>query len=67
MPTRFRRYDSEQPLLPPPDLREWLPDNHLALHIRDIVERLDLSAFYVPYAEDGWRNMPIFCQTAPAY
>ena len=29
MPTRFRRYDSEQPLLPPPDLREWLPDNHL--------------------------------------
>ena len=67
MPTRFRRYDSEQPLLPPPNLREWLPDNHLALHIRDIVERLDLSAFYVPYAGDGWRNMPIFRQTAPAY
>ena len=34
MPTRFRRYDSEQPLLPPPNLREWLPDSHLALHIR---------------------------------
>ena len=58
MPTRFRRYDPEQPLLLPPDLREWLPDNHLAHHIRDIVERLNLSAFYVPYAGDGRRNMP---------
>ena len=58
MPTRFRRYDPEQPLLLPPDLREWLPDNHLAHHIRDIVERLDLSAFYAPYAGDGRRNMP---------
>ena len=38
MPTRFRRYDPEQPLLLPPDLREWLSDNHLAHHIRDIVE-----------------------------
>ena len=38
MPTRFRRYDSEQPLLLSPNLREWLPDNHLVHHIRDIVE-----------------------------
>ena len=52
MPTRFRCYDPEQPLLLLPDLREWLSDNHLAHHIREIVERLDLSAFYVPYAGD---------------
>ena len=26
MPTRFRRYDPEQPLLLPPDLREWLSE-----------------------------------------
>ena len=58
MPTRFRRYDPEQPLLLPTDLREGLPDNHLAHHIRDIVERLDLSVFYVPYAGDGRRDMP---------
>ncbi len=47
MPIRFRRYDPEQPLLLPSDLREWLPDNHLAHHFRDIVERLNLSAFQI--------------------
>ena len=58
MPTSFRSYAPDQPLLLPPNLREWLPDNHLAHLIRDIVEQLDLSAFYARYGGNGRRNMP---------
>jgi hypothetical protein len=31
----------------PPDLREWLPQNHLVYFIVDIIERLDVSRFKV--------------------
>src|SRR5207249_10674710 len=31
----FRPYDLDQRLLLPPDLREWLPDDHLALFVSD--------------------------------
>ena len=58
MATTFRRYAPEQSLLLPPDLREWLPEGHLAHHISDLVDGLDLTAFYAPYAGDGRRNMP---------
>ncbi len=34
MPTTFRRYEPDQMLLPPTDLREWLPDGRLALSVR---------------------------------
>ena len=37
-------YDIEQRLLLPPDLREWLPEGHLALFLLDVVGELDLSA-----------------------
>ena len=36
-------YEPEKPLLLPPDLREWLPENHLALFISDVVDTLDLT------------------------
>lgn len=42
----YRDYDLNQPLLLSPDLREWLPDKHLALLIADALDELDLSAFY---------------------
>ena len=58
MPTTFRPYEPNQILLLPPDLHEWVPAGHLAHHIRDLVDALDLSAFYVPYAGDGRRNAP---------
>ena len=38
------RYDPEQQLLMPPDMREWLPEGHLALFVSDVVDELDLSA-----------------------
>ena len=58
MPTTFRPYQPDQQLLVSPDLREWLAPGHLAHHISDLVDALELSAFYAPYAGDGRRNAP---------
>ena len=44
MPTRFRRYDSEQPLLPPPDLREWLHAGSIPASIAEIPFRIKSRA-----------------------
>jgi transposase len=48
----FRSYDLNQRLLLPADLREWLPDEHLALYVSDVVEQLDLSEILNSYEED---------------
>ena len=53
MPTTFRPYQPDQTLLLPPSLREWLPEGHLADHVSDLVDGLDLAAFYAPYEGDG--------------
>ena len=58
MSTTFRPYAPDQSLLLPPDVREWLPEGHLAHHVGDLVDGLDLTAFYVPYEGDGRRNAP---------
>ena len=58
MPTTFRAYQPNQPLLLPPDLQEWVPPGHLAHHVSDVVDALDLTAFYAPYEGDGRRNAP---------
>lgn len=58
MPTRFRPYAPDQDLLLPVSLQEWLPEDHIAYFIGEVVEELDLSAFYAPYEGDGRRKMP---------
>ena len=58
MPTTFRAYQPDQPLLLPPDLQEWVPPGHLAHHVSDVVDALDLTAFYAPDEGDGRRNAP---------
>jgi len=58
MPTTFRPYQPDQALLLAPSLREWLPEGHLADHVSDLVDGLDLSAFYAPYEGDGRRKSP---------
>ena len=58
MPTTYRPYQPEQPLLLPPDLQEWVPPGHHAHHVSDVVDALDLTAFYAPYEGDGRRNAP---------
>jgi transposase len=47
---RFRPYDPNAPLPLPVDLREWLPEDHLAYVISDVVDNtLDLSEIYRYY------------------
>ena len=58
MGTKFRPYDPDQILMLPPDLRDWLPEGHLAHHVSDLVDAVKLSAFYAPYEGDGRRNAP---------
>jgi len=53
MPQNFIGCDREQELLLPPNLREWLPSEHLAWLVLDAVEEMDLSAFYASYRHDG--------------
>ena len=58
MSTTFRPYQPDQLLLLAPDLQEWLPAGHLAHHVSDLVDSLELSALYAPYEGDGRRNSP---------
>lgn len=58
MPTTFRPYRPDQHLLLPPDLRSWLPEGHLAHHISDVVDGMDLVGFYRRYEGDGRRCSP---------
>lgn len=58
MPTRFRPYHPDQGLLLPPDVRDWLSEGHLAVHVSDLVDELDLTPFYAPYEGDGRRKSP---------
>ena len=58
MSTTFRPYVPDQSLLLPPDVREWLPEGHLAHHVSDLVDGLDLTAFYALDEGDGRRNAP---------
>lgn len=37
----------------PPDVRDWLPEGHLAWFVIDAVKGMDLSAFYAAYRLDG--------------
>jgi transposase len=46
----FRPYDPEQVFLMPASMREWLPSDHLAYFISDVVDHLDLSAIMERYA-----------------
>ena len=54
MPQNFIECDREQELLLPPNMRDWLPDDHLAWFVADAVEEMDLKAFYDAYRQDGW-------------
>jgi transposase len=48
----FRRYDQDQPMLLAPDLRDWLPADHSARWVDDLVENgLDLAPFYDDYTQ----------------
>ena len=54
----FRSYDMNQQLLLPPDLRQWLRPDHMALYVSDVVESLDLSGILKVYEEGDGRGRP---------
>jgi transposase len=57
MAKTYRPYVPEQDLLLPPSLRDWLPDDHLAYFVSDLVDQLDVSAITAVY-EDEERGQP---------
>src|SRR6266540_3403032 len=54
MSQNFLPCGRDQQLLMPTDLREWLPEDHLAWFVLDAVSELDLEPFYAAYRDDGW-------------
>jgi transposase len=53
MAYNFLRGDRDQPFLLPPDLRDWLPADHLAWFVLEVVDQLDLNLFLRAYRADG--------------
>ena len=55
---RFREYNPNQDFLLPPSLREWLPSDHLANFISDVVDTLDLSEITNAYDKSQGGQAP---------
>ena len=51
--TNFRPVDRATPFLLPPSVEDWLPKDHLARFVVDIVDQLDLSALTRQYRGAG--------------
>jgi hypothetical protein len=53
MAYNFLACDRNQAFLLPPDLRDWLPANHLTWFVLDVVDQLDPGPFLKAYRADG--------------
>ena len=49
----FRGGDRDQQFLLAPSVRDWLPEDHLAWFVIDVVDEFDLDGFYGRYRDDG--------------
>lgn len=58
MSTRFVSIDRNTPLLLPPDLRDWIPADHLAHFVIDAVEAIDLREVRVNTRGTGDAQYP---------
>lgn len=58
MPARFVNIDHDTPLLLPPDLRQWVPADHLVHFIMDAVGELDLRGAQVNERGTGDAQYP---------
>jgi transposase len=52
MSKRYRPYQPNQCYLVPQSPDEWLPEDHLARFVSDIVDALDLSGIYAFYEKE---------------
>jgi transposase len=58
MAARFVNIDHDTPLLLCPNIREWVPKDHLVHFIMEAVEELDLSAARVNHRGTGDKQYP---------
>ncbi len=58
MAKKYRKYDPDQSLLLSPNLSDWLPDDHLAKFIDEVVDELDLSPIFEYYEQEERGNPP---------
>lgn len=49
----FASVDRDQLMLLPPSVSDWLPEDHLAWFVLDVVDELNLSEFLSSYRADG--------------
>jgi transposase len=60
MNKRFRVCSLDQEFLLPPSLQDWLPEDHLARFIGDVMNELDLSAIYAEYERKDGRGLSAY-------
>jgi len=60
MSKQFRNCDLNQALLLPPSLQDWLPEEHVARFVADVVDTLDLSEFYRKHEERDGRGQAAY-------
>jgi len=60
MNKRFRACSLDQPFLLPPSLQDWLPEDHLARFIADVMNELDLSAIDAEYHRKDGRGLSAY-------
>jgi len=53
MSARFKAVDRETPYLLPPSVQDWLPEQHLARFVVEVVSKLDLHELKMPYTGVG--------------
>jgi hypothetical protein len=53
MAQNFIGCDRDQSFLMPPDVRDWLPEDHFAWFVLDAVAGMNLRGFYDAYRRDG--------------
>ena len=49
----FKRYDQKQQFLLPLNLEEFVPENHIARVLNDIIDVVDINAIESTYSEEG--------------
>lgn len=58
MPARFVNVDHDTPMLLPPDLRDWVPADHMVHFVMEAVGMLDLSGARINHTGSGSAQYP---------
>ena len=53
MAKAYRPVNRDQPFLLPPDMRDWLPPDHLVWFLLETLKQLDLKVFHARHPNDG--------------